>query len=513
VLAALVGLVTIDAGFVFDDASALLASPVVTGDTPWWLAWQRDFWGRPIGDGVNTWRPVMPMIWALLWKGFPSQALPFHTLSVALHVLATALAMRLAARLRAAQGWAITVGTLFAVHPLNTEAVSAIVAQADLLSFSLVLWACSWALGQAGAARGLGCAAVLLLAAAVKESALIFAPLVVLLFAVQPTGWRARVLGATPTVAVAVAVAAFQLALPRRATVGLWGNTLAHEVEGVGRALLGFYTVGRSLMMSFWPHPLAPSHGYAAIEPQPEALLPFALLGLALLVVGIGAGVWAIRAGRRDWIAALAFLYAPALLQSHWFVPLVTDLAERLLYPATLGAAMVVASGIFAWLPRARVRWVAVAGLTLSALLVSFAPRRAWVSELALWSHGVRVEPKAMRHQYNLSSALLEHDRLDHAAFHRVLAIYLVNRFPERAEWDRVVAVERLPVPERFVELPAALYPDAPCPVVVAFLRQNEHLPSLHRHALVRWKARYPDCFSGTSARAPDPSREPSATD
>ncbi|MBW2685324.1 MAG: hypothetical protein JRE19_05330 [Deltaproteobacteria bacterium] len=145
-LAASVGIVVLDAGFVYDDPSALLENPLVNGEAPAWEAFVRDFWGRPASHGFTSWRPVMPMIWALLWKLWPGNPLPFHILSTLLHVLAVAMSMRFVYGLRPSLSRAAAVGTLFALHPLNTESVSAIVAQADLLSFSLALGACTIAL-------------------------------------------------------------------------------------------------------------------------------------------------------------------------------------------------------------------------------------------------------------------------------------------------------------------------------------------------------------------------------
>ncbi len=154
VLAAVVGLVVIDAGFVYDDPSALLENPVVNGTVPVWEAFIRDFWGRPASHGFTSWRPLMPIVWALVWKLWPSNPLPFHILSATLHVLAVGMSMRFAYRLRPSYAWSAAVGTLFALHPLNTEAVNAIVAQADLLSFSLALAGCAVALGPASLRRG-----------------------------------------------------------------------------------------------------------------------------------------------------------------------------------------------------------------------------------------------------------------------------------------------------------------------------------------------------------------------
>ncbi len=498
VLAAMVGSLTIDAGFVYDDPRALEESAVVAGEAPWWEAFVRDFWGKPVEEGVNSWRPVMPMVWAAVWAVWPGNPLPFHLLSALLHVLAVALSMRLARILRDDEPWAIAVGALFAVHPLGAEAVGAIVAQADLLSFSLVLVACLVALRPAGGLQGALCGLLLLLASLVKESAVIFAPLVVLLIGIQPRTIRERVVGCFPSVVVGVAILLFQLVvLTRRDTVELFGNSLAHQAMGWQRVLLGLYTIGRSVSMAVWPTRLAPSHGYAAIELHAPILWPYAAVGIAALVTGIVAGLWALRRRRADWITALAFVYAPALLQSHWLVRLITDLAERLLYPATLGIAMIAASAIFA-LHDVCARKLALGAIVVVSFLVALPARRAWVSDYALWSHAEAVEPRAMRHQFNLSNALIRNGELNGAVFHRLVAMYLVNRFPKRVEWERVEAVRSLPASQRFVELPGVLFPDEPCPIVVAFLRQNRNLPDLHDHALRPWLARYPQCFRST---------------
>ena len=53
-LAAVAGIVVIDAGFVYDDPSALVDNPVVNGAAPAWEAFVRDFWGRPASHGFTS---------------------------------------------------------------------------------------------------------------------------------------------------------------------------------------------------------------------------------------------------------------------------------------------------------------------------------------------------------------------------------------------------------------------------------------------------------------------------
>ena len=218
---------------------------------------------------------------------------------------------------------------------------------------------------------------------------------------------RARVsLTVLPVAVVGIAVVAFQLALPRAAGIAMFTGNLAHQAQGAMLFVLGLHNVGRALLMTVWPWPIVPNHGYAAVELQMDALAPEAIVGGILLATGLLVGIWAIKRRRLGWVAALSFLYAPALLQSHWAVRLITDLAERLLYPSILGISMLVAGVILhlAKKPAAR-----VGILTASALVFlagSYSSRRAWTDDDALWIYAVRVDPRA---------ALPSPQRLEHA--------------------------------------------------------------------------------------------------
>lgn len=496
VLAFAVGAVVLDAGFVYDDPSALIENPVVHGDVPVFEAFSRDFWGRPASHGFITYRPLMPAVWALVWSAFPENPLPFHFLSALLHVLAVGMGMQLAYRLTPSVSAAVATGTVFALHPLNAETVGAIVAQADLLSFSLVLGACLRALRPASVRVGIECALVLLLASLVKESAIVFAPLVALLLFTSPSETPKRLLIVLPVALITAAVIAAQLSLPRAAGIRMITSNLAHEAEGGMRIWLGLYNVGRSLLKTVWPWPMVPNHGYAVVELQAGVLAPHAALGGVLLVVGIAAGVWAVRRRSRFWITALCFLYAPALLQSHWLVPLITDLAERLLYPATLGASMMAAAVVFHTFEKPMARAVVVASLGVFFAASSFAARRAWVSEDSLWTYAIHAEPRSALHQHNASNTFFRAGAIDQGAYHRLVYIYLLNRSPEPVQWDALEQARQMSATEGFVALPALLDSEDPCQLVRAFTVEAKRYEPLSRYVAEHWGGRYPRCLS-----------------
>jgi hypothetical protein len=493
-LAAAVGVIVLDGGFVYDDFSALLENPVVNGEAPVWQAFIRDFWGRPASHGFTTWRPLMPILWAQVWNWAPDNPLPYRALSALLHVLAVAMSMRFVYRLESSDSWAAAVGTLFALHPLNTEAVSAIVAQADLLSFSLVLGACTIALRPQTFRTGVLCALMFLLATLVKESAVIFTPLAVLLFVCRPGSARARSLAVLPIAIVGVAVIAFQLTLPRAAGISMIASNLAHQAHGSMRFLLGLHNVGRALVMTVWPRPIVPNHGYAAVELQVDTLAFYATLGGALLLIGLAAGVWAVNRRRLDWIATLSFLYAPALLQSHWFVRLITDLAQRLLYPSILGISMLVSVAILHFVHKPVLRWGVIAACGLVFFLGSHFARRAWTNDDALWIYAVSAEPRAALHHHNASNTYFRSGELDLGAYHRLVHTYLTRRYPEPVQWEALQTTQFLRADERFIELPAALHADNPCPLIRAFNAEAKQYKPLHDYVLHHWAPRYPSC-------------------
>lgn len=493
-LAALVGLVVFDGQFVYDDVPLLLENPVVNGGVPVWEAFGLDFWGRDSSQGFTTWRPLMPMLWAQWWALWPNEPLPFRALSVLFHAFAVYMCMRFTYRLDLSREATATTGALFALHPLNTEAVSAIAGQADMMSFSLVLVACLIALGPQTLRSGVLCAFVFLIAVLFKESAVIFTPLAALLFILRPGSTEARSFAVAPIALLGIGVVALQLALPRAAGISTITSNLAHQAEGGMRFLLGLYNLGRALIMTVWPLPIAPNHGYAAVELQIGSLAFYAALGGILLAAGLVAGAWAVQHRQLKWVAALCFLYAPALLQTHWFVRLITDLAERLLYPSILGISMLITIAIFRFARAPAVRVATIATLGMSFFLASYTSRRAWTEEDTLWTHAVRVEPRAALHHHNVSNTYFHRGEVDRGAYHRLIYTYLIHRYPEAVQWDVINAIESLPIAERFAELPEALGPSDPCPLVRVFsIKAMEYQP-LHDYVMQHWHSRYPRC-------------------
>jgi hypothetical protein len=519
-LAALVGAMTLDGGFVMDDRHALLQSPVVQGTVPAWEAWSRSFWGEPLdkaGDAVS-WRPLLPLLWRGLWQLGGGAPWPFRLLSLLLHVAATAgvvqvlLAMlersKRASLVANQREVAVLAGCLFAVHATHAEVVGAIVSHADLaatLLGCLGLAGVVRATGGSGSGSGAGghsdpapvgpgtevpgyhdavrlrgrpaasggsTRAILLAslwflpAVLAKESALLYAAVgMVWLAATRSAGLAVLAAGVAPTAIWTVAMQAKAFA---GRTEGAVDNVLV-ALGGLERAVTGLAIVSRAALMSLLPVGLAPSHGYAVYTSDVGDLWPAAGVGAVLLAATVVAGMWAIWRQRPLFAAGLAMWGGTLLAGSHLLFVGPTELAERLLYPATIVTCMGMAALL--WLrpwPLAQ-RQLVAAVTVLGLLAATWEAQRPWAQPLTLWQRAVEVEPKSWRHQHNLGDALAKSGQTTAGLWHVLVGVWLRRNLPKPVDFRLVEALELLPLAERMARAPQVLDPVDPCGLIGQF--------------------------------------------
>lgn len=126
---------TLNAGFVYDDRRAILGNADVSGGVAWQRTFGNDFWGTPLTDSGShgSWRPLCVLSFRLNYMmagGFAPWG--FHLVNNLLHCIATALVVRVARTLLASFWAVLAAGTLFAAHPIHTEAVAGVVGRADV---------------------------------------------------------------------------------------------------------------------------------------------------------------------------------------------------------------------------------------------------------------------------------------------------------------------------------------------------------------------------------------------
>lgn len=467
-LALLVGLITVDGGFVYDDQHALQNSPVVQGHVSWTQALQRDFWGRDLGlrgDAVS-WRPLLPLLWRGLWQLGSGSPLAFRLLTVLLHAGATLAVVaavrdwRRAARDPSADAVALAAGALFAVHASHAEAVGALVSQADLLATLLGTLALLGLFRAQTLGKGLLAALWLVPAILAKESAVLFGLAGLAWLAAHRRGalalaWTA---GWMPIALISLRMQALAFGGKREAAID---NVLA-ALPAADRWLAGLSLVARQALLTVVPAGLAPSHGYAAYTTDVADLLPAALVGGLLIAVGLGAGIWAL-VKHKAWLSLALVIYAgPLIAGSHLLFVGPTELAERLLYPATAVPVAALALAIQRGVQTQARQRLALGLLLLAMAAASWQAQRPWHQPLALWQRGAEVEPKSWRIQHNLGTELARAGQVEEGLWHLLVGVWLRRQLPKPVDFRLVEALELLPTGERLRRAPAVLGgPDA----------------------------------------------------
>ncbi len=493
VAAALVAAVTLDGDFVFDDTTAILGNPVVTGQVPWYEAWTRSFWGWPIdAAGVDTYRPLGTLYLTLLHTLFGDAPLGYRAMTVVLHVGAVWAGYRVLLALRVDEEVADAGALLFATHAVHAQALGMIVGQVDLLSTLLGLLAVErWLAGRR--ARFASAALLLLVACLVKESAFVFGLAVLGLCLVKGTP-RERRMGAVPVGLVVAGIVALQLALPRIERI--WSQGLVYGVQGVERVALGLVWFGKAVRLCVVPTGLVPSHGYAEVAPSLPTLAPDALLGMGLLLVCLAGSAVALRRGASAVLALAILGLGPLVLVSSLVVRTPTDLPERLLYGASFAVSGLAAIGTRRGMPDgARRRWAA-ALLAFAMACGGAMAQRPWVSTLDLADYAVETAPLVMHHHAYRAVAASNAGSMDVASYELGLAAYLFNRYPRPVDAEHLHRYAERHAPNDWLSQPSELFEGDPCVAVSGLLRAaRAQVPSVEAHMLAGFANRYPRCF------------------
>lgn len=387
-LAALVALTTAAyasvavAGFVWDD-QPLVVDNLVThtlANTP--VFFRVDLWevAGGVEEGSGYYRPLMLLslavdraLWGLSPAGHHLQSLAWHLSGVVL------LAVLLRTRVR--DEAALVGAALFALHPVQSEAIVWVAARNDLM-----VAAFSFAAVLALVRERLLLGGVLALAALFSKESGVFVFALLLAIQGREVRWRQMV--------------------PLGVAGGVWlgfRNVLA-GVQGAstpGVQELGFLAerlpdVGAhyiQLLLLGWPLSVGASLEYLALPLAPRVLLWTAALGLGAVLLRRG-GAPAARG-----LAFAALCLAPAVLA----IAVRGQLGERYLYLPIAGLALALAAAV----PQHRaVHWITAALALVSALAIG---QRLpdWSNNRTLFAAAVESHPNgasyaALGHELNL---------------------------------------------------------------------------------------------------------------
>ena len=440
--------------FLHDDIAIIGENPLVRESGRILEAFQRDYWAviETNERRDRLYRPLTIASFALNHAFGGLNPLGYRIANALFHALASLALFWLCVRFGLSRGAAGAVALLFALHPVHTEAVNAVVARADLLAAAGVFGGLGLLVGVAlpgakpGVAEGIherggeggltyrGVLAPVGLTCALCLFALLSKEIgVALLFsALLWWLWSRCVLGETerpPLRHTLTAVCALVLVLivyvwMRYAALGMLArpyppskldNVLA--LMPLGERIFGAVGVlGRYFKLLVWPWPLSMDYSFAQIPVEGTEAALWMLAG-TLGSLAWGYASWRLRKDMA-WIAFGLVVFIGAYLPvSNLLIPMGTIMAERVLYIPSAGflIALVPTAGV--WLNqrdwRVGAALLVVACLAFGALTVK--RNHEWGDALRFWRRTAEVSPQSARALRVYGQALIDRNRFREA--------------------------------------------------------------------------------------------------
>ncbi len=374
----------------------------------------------------------------------------YHVVNLVFHIIAAcgvfalAVALCTTPRLRgrysppAVLTLATVAALLFALHPIETEAVTYIIQRATVMSAACYIWAAATYVRArvrpaeaGGGVRRFAVPLLLGVAAVLSKENAVSLPLALLLIewvCFQRPSWRYLTAGGAALLLLAVAVVAVKALLwnPQRPDglppFAFWqrmyltlisygtGGPMTTTPPATVYALTQATVLPRylALIVLPWGQNVDPT---VVLQPR---LAPAVLTGVALIVALLGAGAALARRAPLATIGVWWFFVALSVESS--LLPLADAMAERRLYLAMPGVALAFGA-LFVVLQRRWPRAVMAAGAVAVAALTTLTAARneVWQSQRSLWRDAADKSPDKARPWANLASAHLIDGRLDAA--------------------------------------------------------------------------------------------------
>lgn len=383
-------------------------------------------WATWVGIGDAGFRPVTTLTFTLNHLVHGLEPAGYHAVNVLLHAAATAVLVVVVGGILVRPGAALVAGLLFAVHPVHTEAVAAVVGRADVLSMLFGL-GCWWMVrgGGSGAWWTLAGAASLVLALLSKETAVALVGVVALsdLGAGRRTGLREVVRRRWPTWAALAAAAAAALAWRSVVLRGSGGGITPFDNVVAGEPLLAripttLAVAARYVEKLVWPVRLSADYSYRQID-LAGWTDPYCIAGALLFVVGGVAGVLSFRRDPDAW-SGFVLLAVPLLgVLGLTFLALGPTMAERLLYLPSAGFCVLGAVLLHALAARGRLArraaWAAVAALLVTGSALTVARNAVWRDPEVFFPTMVADAPRSARAHRELGTFYAETGRTEEA--------------------------------------------------------------------------------------------------
>ena len=440
--------------FLHDDIAIIGENPLVRESGRLLEAFQRDYWAviETNERRDRLYRPLTIASFALNHAVGGLDPLGYRIINALLHALASLALFWLCIRFGLSRGAAGAVALLFALHPVHTEAVNAVVARADLMAAAGVFGGLGLLVGVAlpgvkpgvaegnrgrGGEEGLSCRGVLapvgltcalcLFALLSKEIgvALMFSALLWWLWGRYVLGEAERPpLRHTLTAVCALVLVLIVYVWMRYAALGMLArpyppskldNVLA--LMPAGERIFGAVGVlGRYFKLLVWPWPLSMDYSFAQIPVEGTEATLWVLAG----VLGFLAWVFAAWRLRKDmpWVAFGLVVFIGAYLPvSNLLIPMGTIMAERVLYLPSAGFLIALAptAGVLLTKRDWRIAAALLVGVCVLFGALTLKRNQDWSDALRFWRRTAEVSPNSARALRVYGQALIDRNRFREA--------------------------------------------------------------------------------------------------
>jgi hypothetical protein len=356
-----------------------------------------DTLGRPgwegllgVWDSSRAWSgrfveffPLRDTVYWLVFQQFEVAGLPYHLASLAFHVAASLLLVRVGARVGLGARVSVVAALLFAVHPIHVESVEWASGLKDPMYATFVFASLLAYLRYRDDEKPwrYGLAMALCVCALLVKSMAISLPL--LLVACErlvgvATDWK-RIAARVAGFAGVCALFTVQFVLIGKANDVV---TPPHGGTWASHLVLSAWAQVKYLQQAFFPASFRLIYCFA----PPTGLTDARLWGALGVAVAVGVALWLVRTNQRAnkavWLAAI--WYVACLVPVSNLIPFPAVMADRYLYAAVWGACVVVALGLEQLRPQVH---RVVVGLVLVGLVATSATRSAlWNEQENLWA-------------------------------------------------------------------------------------------------------------------------------
>ncbi len=440
--------------FLHDDIAIIGENPLVRESGRILEAFQHDYWAvlETNERRDRLYRPFTIVSFALNHALGGLNPVGYRIINALFHAFACLALFWLCVRFGVSRNAAGAVSLLFALHPVHTEAVNAVVARADLMAAVGVFGGLSLLMSVAlpgmrpGEAQGsheiaaggsfsyrdvfapVGLTCALCLFAMLSKEigvALLFSALLWWLWGRYVMGEKeCPPLRHTLTAVCALALVLIIYVWMRYAALGMLArpyppskldNVLALMPAG-GRILGAIGVLGRYFKLLVWPWPLSMDYSFAQIPLEGAEAMLWAAAGiLGLLAWGYAA--WRLRKDM-PWVAFGLVVFIGAYLPvSNLLIPMGTIMAERVLYIPSAGflIALVPTVGVLLsgrdW--RIGAALLVIVCVVFGALTLK--RNHEWGDTLRFWRRTAEVSPNSARALRVYGQALIDRNRFREA--------------------------------------------------------------------------------------------------